>query len=94
MTAPVDLPALKLHCRVDGSDEDAALSGYLAAAIESVQEYLNLAEPLTDTAPAPVKSAILLMAAGLYANREDVGDRQLYSNPAFEALLNPHRIYS
>lgn len=65
-----------------------------AASIESAQEYLNLVDPLDDTAPAPVKAAILLMAAGLYSNREDVSDRQLYANETYYRLLAPYRVFS
>jgi uncharacterized phage protein (predicted DNA packaging) len=94
MTAPVSLDALKLHARIDGNAEDSAVASYLAAAIASVEQYLNLVDPLDDTAPAPVKSAILLMAAGLYANREDVADRQLYNNDTYYRLLAPYRVFS
>lgn len=94
MSQPVTLADLKLHCRVDGNDEDATMTAYLDAAIASVGEYLNEAEDLDDTAPAPVKSAILLMAAGLYAHREDVADRQLYNNITYFRLLAPYRVYS
>ena len=94
MTAPVSLEDLKLHARIDSNAEDSAVTGYLSAATESVRQYLNLVDPLDDTAPAPVKSAILLMAAGLYANREDVADRQLYNNDTYFRLLAPYRVYS
>ena len=91
MTAPVTLEDLKLHCRIDTNYEDATMGLYLSAATASVGEYLNAVDPLTDTAPAPVKSAILLMAAGLFANREDVTDRQLYTSETYYRLLAPYR---
>ncbi len=89
---PVSLYQLKLHARIDTDDEDMALSAYLDAATESVRQYLNMTEPLDNTAPAPVKSAIMLMAAGLHAQREDVSDRQLYSNVTYYRLLAPYRV--
>ena len=89
----VTLDEMKRHCRVDDNYEDATMGAYLDAATESVREYLNAAEPLDIYAPAPVKSAILLMAAGLYAQREDIGDRQLYTNDTFARLLAPYRVY-
>lgn len=94
MSTPVSLDEMKLHCRVDHGDEDASMGAYLDAATESVRQYLNAEEPLDIYAPAPVKSAILLMAAGLYAQREDVGDRQLYMNDTYYRLLAPYRTYS
>ena len=44
------------------------------------------------TAAAPIKSAIMLLAAGLYANREDIAERQLHSNETFYRLLAPYRL--
>ena len=41
-----------------------------------------------------MKSAALLLVGTLYEHRESQGDRQLYKNPAFEALLNPYRVHS
>ena len=52
------------------------------------------AADLVVAVPAPVKSAALLMVAGLYENREDVSDRQLYRNDTYYRLLNPYRQYS
>lgn len=37
----VDLNTLKLHCRVDGDDEDALFSAYGEASEERVASYLN-----------------------------------------------------
>lgn len=94
MAAPITLAELKLHTRVDGDTEDAVMTGYLEAATASVGEYLNSPTPLDDTAPAPVKSAILLQAAGLYLQREDVSDRQMYLSETYYRLLNPYRAMS
>jgi uncharacterized phage protein (predicted DNA packaging) len=92
MTAPVTLAELKLHCRVDGTDEDTTMTMYLDAATVSVTQYLNVTDPLDATAAAPIKSAIMLLAAGLYANREDIAERQLHSNETFYRLLAPYRL--
>lgn len=91
MTAPVTLDELKAHCRIDADHEDTILGLYLAAAIASVEQHLCVAEPLDSTAPAPIKAAILLHAAGLYAQREDVSDRPLHGNVTYARLLQPYR---
>jgi uncharacterized phage protein (predicted DNA packaging) len=91
---PVTLTELKLHCRIDHDSEDAVLQLYLSAATESVEQHLGITTPLDNTAPAPVKAAILLAAAGLYAQREDIGERQLHGNLTFHRLLAPYRVYA
>ena len=47
-----------------------------------------------DTAPAPVKSAALLLVGSLYEQRESQGERPYNKNPTFEALLNPYRVHA
>lgn len=94
MAEPVTLAEMKAHCRVDSNDEDALMTMYLDSAAVSVTQYLNSTDPLDATAAAPIKSAILLLAAGLYANREDIAERQLHSNETFYRLLAPYRAMS
>ena len=91
---PVTLDHMKLHCRIDHDTEDDGLQLYLDAAIASVEQHLGLSVPLDDTAPAPVKAAILLHAAGLYAQREDVSDRPLHGNLTYHRLLQPYRLFA
>ena len=89
------LPETKLHLRVDHSDEDALIEALMTTATAACANFLNMdAADLVVAVPAPVKSAALLMVAGLYENREDVSDRQLYRNDTYYRLLNPYRQYS
>ena len=89
------LPETKLHLRVDHTDEDALIEALMTTATAACADYLNMdAADLVVAVPAPVKSAALLMVAGLYENREDVSDRQLYRNDTYYRLLNPYRQYS
>ena len=89
------LPETKLHLRVDHSEEDALIQSLMTTATAACADYLNMdAADLVVAVPAPVKSAALLMVAGLYENREDVSDRQLYRNDTYYRLLNPYRQYS
>ncbi len=93
MAALLTLDEAKLHCRIDTNDEDSLLGALIATATTAVADYMNVTS-VDDTAPAPVKSAALLLVGTLYEHRESQGDRQLYKNPAFEALLNPYRVHS
>ncbi|MBS0348283.1 MAG: phage gp6-like head-tail connector protein [Proteobacteria bacterium] len=86
------LEEVKLHCRIDGYEEDYLLAAMIEAAVASVGDYINATEPLTDTAPAPVKAAAMLLVADLYSNREALVERPLSKNPTFERLLNPYRV--
>lgn len=86
------LQETKLHLRVDHSDEDALIQALIATATAAVGEYLNAPEPLDNTVPAPVKSAALLLVGGLFEQREDVSDRQLYRNDTYFRLLAPYRL--
>ncbi len=95
MAALLTLDEAKLHCRIDHADEDALLGALIATATAAVADYMNMdADDVDDAAPAPVKSAALLLVGDLYANREAQGDRQFYKNPTFENLLNPYRAHA
>ena len=93
MAALLTLDEAKLHCRIDHNDEDSLLGALIATATTAVADYMNVTS-VDDTAPAPVKSAALLLVGSLYEQRESQGDRQFYKNPAFEALLNPYRAHA
>lgn len=89
------LAETKLHLRVDHNDEDALIAAMMETAQAACADFLNMEVDDLDTdAPAPVKSAALLLVGTLYENRESQGDRPYNKNPAFEMLLNPYRAYS
>ena len=95
MAALLTLADVKLHCRIDTNDEDSLLGALIATATTAVADYMNMdADDVDSTAPAPVKSAALLLVGSLYEQRESQGERQFYKNPAFEALLNPYRVHA
>lgn len=84
---------LKLHCRIDSDDEDDLLESILDAATAAVADYLNLPTvELIPDMPAPVKAAVLLQAADLYAFRERQTERPLTANLTYERLLAPYRV--
>lgn len=75
----LDLDRVKLHLRVDGSEEDVVISGYVEAAKAHVATHCD--RILVDTAPVgpeemgltpDVEQAILLLVGHWYANREEV----------------------
>ena len=89
------LAETKLHLRVDHDDEDVLIEALMETATAACADYLNMpAADLVVAVPAPIKSAALLLAGDLYANREAQGDRQFYKNPTFENLLNPYRAHA
>lgn len=89
----IDLAEAKLHCRIDNNAEDGAITAMIATARAAVADYLNMDPDDLDTdAPAPVKSAALLLVGDLYAHREAQGERAMHRNTTFERLLNPYRV--
>ena len=93
MAALLTLDEAKLHCRIDHNDEDSLLGALIATATTAVADYMNVTS-VDDTAPAPVKSAALLLVGSLYEQRESQGDRPYNKNPAFEMLLAPYRVHA
>lgn len=87
----ITLDEVKAHLRLVGTAEDATLTAFIAAAIAHVENYLE-ATYTAETAPAPVKSAALLLVGDLYENREAQSDRPLSENKTFILLLNPYRM--
>ncbi|MEO8408874.1 MAG: head-tail connector protein [Oxalobacteraceae bacterium] len=88
----ITLTEAKTHCRIDGTDSDTELATMIDTATAHISNYLEVAPPYdATTAPAPVKSAALLMVADLYENREAQTERPLTENRAFALLLNPYR---
>ena len=86
------LTETKLHLRVDQADEDSLIQSLITTATTATADYLNMpVAMMTTTVPSPIKAAALLMVAGLYTNREDQSDRQLYRNDTYHRLLNPYR---
>jgi len=89
----LDIDDVKLHIRVDGNIEDDLIQRLIDAATAAVASHLdNPAIVLNASAPAPVKSAALLMVADLYENRTSQVERPLHSNETFDRLLQPYRV--
>lgn len=86
----ITLQEAKTHCRIDGDDNDTELTTMIAAATAHVENYIGVVYP--GEAPAPVKSAALLLVGDLFENREAQSDTAMYTNRTFIQLLNPYRM--
>lgn len=96
------LATVKLHLRVDHSDEDTLISLYTSAAEASAAEYLNRTIYADETAMGTdtagivindaITSAVLLHVGTLYANRENtvLNGQELHMGAKW--LLNPYRL--
>lgn len=81
---------VKTHLRVQHNEEDEYLESLIAQAQEAAEDYTRVS--FSDTAPEPVRLAVLLMVGHFYENRE-AADNIAYATmrTAFQNLLYPHR---
>ena len=87
----VTLEEMKQHLRILHDFDDVTIQIYLDSAEQHIKNFLGVEdwEKVAD-APAPIKAAILLLAADLYLNRTMQADNALNNNRAFDLLLNPY----
>lgn len=87
----VQLADLKIHLRILHNFDDSLIQIYLDSAEQHIKNFLGVEDwKKVAEAPAPIKSAILLLAADLYQNRTMQADQALNNNRAFDLLLNPY----
>ena len=81
---------VKAHLRIQHDEEDDLIEGFIAQAEAVAEDYCRV--QFEDTAPEPVRLAVLLMVSHYYENRDNP-DRQVYMTMriAFENLLYPYR---
>lgn len=95
--AVVSLALFKKHVRADDfADDDEYLEHLLEAAEVSVISATNRnIDELTDNGvefPAPLKQAIMMLAAHWYNQRESVSSVQMHEVPdALQAVVKPYR---
>lgn len=97
----VTLEQVKHQCRIEHDDEDVLLAGYIAAARDHVQMYLdrNIYEvAIPDDDPdgvidnPSIDQATLLMIGHWYAHREAVSESSMNEMPmGTYCLLQPYR---
>ena len=97
----VTLEQVKFQCRIEHDDEDALLTGYIAAARDHVQMHLDrtiydLAVPDDDPDGvidnASIDQATLMIVAHWYSHRESVSESSMIEVPmgAYH-VLQPYR---
>ena len=81
---------VKAHLRIQHDEEDELIEGFIAQAQAVAEDYCRV--QFEDTAPEPVRLAVLLMVSHYYENRE-AADNIAYATmrTAFQNLLYPHR---
>ena len=81
---------VKTHLRIENGEEDAYIESLIGQAQAVVENYCRV--QFSDSAPEPVRLAVLLFVSYYYENR-DSPDRTAYSTMriAFENLLYPYR---
>jgi len=86
----VTVPEAKAHLRIQYDDEDEYLASLIAQAQAAAEDFCR--ESFADTAPEPVRLAVLLMVSHYHENRDNP-DKQVYlaMRLAFENLLYPYR---
>ncbi|WP_235176104.1 head-tail connector protein [Escherichia coli] len=74
MTELITLEEVKLHCRIDGDEEDQLISGYIAASLEACQIHIGRRfDDGLEFTPA-IKIGCMMFIAHLYENRQIVTD--------------------
>ena len=81
---------VKIHLRIQHDEEDELISTLIAQAQAVAEDYCRV--QFSDTAPEPVRLAVMLMVSHYYENLDNP-DRQVYVTMriAFENFLYPYR---
>lgn len=86
----VTVDEVKTHLRIQHDEEDGYLTNLIAQAQAVAEDYCRV--QFLDSAPEPVRLAVLLMVSHYYENRDNP-DKQVYATMriALENLLYPYR---
>lgn len=81
---------VKTHLRIEGNEETSFIEGLIAQAQAAAEDFCRVS--FEDSAPEPVRLAVMLMVSHYYENRDNP-DRAIYGTMriAFENLLYPYR---
>lgn len=86
----VTVDEVKTHLRIQHDEEDGYLESLIRQAQATAEDYCRV--QFSESAPEPVRLAILLFVSHYYENRDNP-DRVMYATMrvAFENLLYPYR---
>ncbi|WP_312670693.1 head-tail connector protein [Pseudescherichia sp.] len=88
----IGLEEAKLHCRIDGSDEDALIQAYIAAALEVCQQHIGKRFDAGLAFNPAIKVGCLMYISQLYEYRTTVSDIEAKEVPlAISALWSAYR---
>lgn len=88
----IGLEEAKLHCRIDGSDEDALIQAYIAAALEVCQQHIGKRFDTGLMFNPAIKVGCLMYISQLYEYRATVSDVEAKEVPlAISALWSAYR---
>lgn len=94
MSRAITVDEAKLFLRVDHSEEDSLIEGFIDSAFEACENHIgkSLAE-LGREVPQTVRQAAFFLIGHYYSNRSAVvvGASAVELPVAVESLLNPHR---
>ena len=81
---------VKAHLRIQHDEEDKLISTLIAQAQAVAEDYCRV--QFSESAPEPVRLAVMLMVSHYYENR-DISERSVYNAmmTAFHNLLYPYR---
>lgn len=83
MAELITLEEVKLHCRIDGDDENALINGYIVAALEICQKHIGRRfDDGLEFNPA-LKVGCLLLVGHWYEHREIAAEKR----PSFPLAL-------
>lgn len=92
MSNEITLPEAKLHCRIDGNDEDTLIKAYIEASIEACQKHIGKRfDAGLEMTPA-IKVGCLMFISQLYEYRTTLSDVDVKEVPfAISALWSVYR---
>ena len=95
MTTYITLAEAKMHCRIDGDEEDALIQAYIDAALEVCQKHIGKRfdsdTPDIDFNPA-LKVGCMMYISQLYEYRTTISDIEAKEVPfAISALWSAYR---
>ncbi|MGE2106738.1 head-tail connector protein [Citrobacter koseri] len=92
MAETIEIAEVKLHCRIDGDDEDALIRAYIDASLEVCQKHIGKRFDDGLTLTPAIKIGCLMYVSQLYEYRTMISDVEAKEIPlAVSALWSVYR---